>query len=64
MRRLLNIALVLSSIFIRVMASPEMTVANTEVPKHPFNSVVLTSGLHLALPDNMMRFPSDLMPLP
>ena len=64
MRRLLNIALVLSSIFIRVMASPNMTVANTEVPKHQFSSVVLTSGLHLALPDNMMRFPSDLMPLP
>lgn len=64
MRRLLNIALVLSSIFIRVMASPNMTVANTEVPKYPLSSVVLTSGLHIALPDNMMHFPSELMPLP
>jgi len=64
MRRFLNIALVLSGIFVRVMASPNMTAANTEAPKQSSSSVVLTSGLHLALPDNMMRFPSDLMPLP
>jgi len=64
MRRVLNIFLVLSGIFIKVMASPNTTVANSEAPKHQISNVVSISGLHLALPDNMMRFPLDLVPLP
>jgi hypothetical protein len=64
MRKVLNIALVLSSIFIRVMASPNTTVAEPEAAKRQIGNVVSISGLHLALPDNMMRFPSDLVPLP
>ncbi len=61
MRKVLNIALVLSGIFIKVMASPNKTVAEMDLP---IGSVVTISGLHVALPDNMMRFPSDLVPLP
>jgi len=64
MRRVLNIALVLSSIFIKVMASPNKTVAETDSPKGQISNVVSISGLHLALPDNMMRFSPDLVPLP
>jgi hypothetical protein len=64
MRRALNIALVLSSIFINVMASPNKTVAEMDSLKGQIGSVVTTSGLHVALPDNMMRFSSDLVPLP
>ncbi len=64
MRKALNIALVLSSIFIKVMAAPSNTVAGMDSPKSQIGSVVTTSGLHVALPDNMMRFPSDLVPLP
>jgi hypothetical protein len=64
MRRALNIALVLSSVFIKVMASPNKTVAEMDSPKGQIGSVVTTSGLHVALPDNMMRFSSDLVPLP
>ncbi len=64
MRRVFNIALVLSSIFIKVMAAPNKTVAEIDTPKGQIGNVVTTSGLHVALPDNMMRFPSDLVPLP
>ena len=64
MRRVFNIALVLSSIFIRVMAAPNKTVAETDTPKGQIDNVATTSGLHVALPANMMRFSSDLVPLP
>ena len=64
MRKAFNIALVLSSIFIKVMATPNKTVAHTDSPKRQIGSVVTLSGLHVALPDNMMRFSSDLVPLP
>jgi hypothetical protein len=64
MRRALNIAFVLSSIFIKVMASPNKTVAEMDFPKGQIGSIVTISGLHVALPDNMMGFPSDLVPLP
>jgi hypothetical protein len=64
MRKAINIALALSSIFIKVMAAPNKTVADTDSPKRQIGSVVTSSGLHVALPDNMMRFSSDLAPLP
>ncbi len=64
MRKALNIALVLSSIFIKVMAAPNKTVAEMNSAKGQIGSIVTNSGLHVALPDNMMRFPSDLVPLP
>jgi hypothetical protein len=64
MRKVLNIALVLSSIFIKVMAAPNKTVAEMNSPKGQIGSIVTNSGLHVALPDNMMRFSSDLVPLP
>ena len=64
MRRVLNIALVLSSIFIKVMAAPNKTVAEVDSPKNQMGNVVSISGLHVALPDNMMSFPADLVPLP
>ena len=64
MRRVLNIALVLSSIFIKVMAAPNKTVAEMDLSKGQMTSVVTLSGLHVAIPDNMMHFSSDLVPLP
>jgi hypothetical protein len=64
MRRILNIILVLFGVFIKVMAPQNQTVAQTKAPKHETSSVVSISGLHLARPDNMMRFPSDVVPLP
>jgi hypothetical protein len=64
MRRVLNIALVLSSIFIKVMAAPNKTVADVESANGQPGNVVSISGLHVALPDNMMHFPADLVPLP
>jgi hypothetical protein len=64
MRRTLNIALVLSSLFIKVMASPSKTVAETDAAMSQFGNVVSIYGLHLALPDDMMRYPAEFIPLP
>jgi len=64
MRRILNIVLVLCGVFIKVMAPQNQTVAQTKVPKHETSTAVTISGLHVARPDNMMRFPSDIVPLP
>jgi hypothetical protein len=64
MRRILNIALVLSSIFIKVMASPSNTVAEVDLVKSQVGNVVSVNGLHLAIPNDMTRFPADFIPLP
>lgn len=64
MRRVLNIALVLSSIFIKVMAAPNKTVAELGSPNGQIGNVMSISGLHVALPDNMMHFSTDWVPLP
>ncbi len=64
MRRALNIALVLSSVFIKVMASPSKTVAETEATKSQIGNVISVDGLHLGLPDSMMRYPVDFIPQP
>lgn len=64
MRRTLNIALVLSSLFIKVMASPSKTVAETDAAMSQFGNVVSIYGLHLALPDDMIRYPAEFIPLP
>ena len=64
MRRFLNIALVLSSIFIKVMAAPSTTVAEAELAKRQTGNIVSVYGLHLAVPADMTRFPMDFIPLP
>ncbi|MGB8895222.1 MAG: hypothetical protein WA322_11400 [Pseudolabrys sp.] len=64
MRRVINIALVLGSIFINVTASPNKTVAETETQKTQFHNVISVSGLHVALPEHMKSFPVELVPLP
>jgi hypothetical protein len=63
MRRAINIALVLGSIFVNVTASPNKTVAGTE-RKTQFHNVISVSGLHVALPEDMKNFPVELVPLP
>jgi hypothetical protein len=64
MRRVINIALVLSSIFVNVTASPNKTVAETEARKTQFHNVISVSGLYVALPEDMKSFPVELVPLP
>lgn len=60
MRRALNILLVLGSIFVRVTATPNKTAAETV----EFKNVILISGLHMSLPENLKNFPVELAPLP
>ena len=64
MRRVINIALVLGSVLVNVTASPNKTVAETEMQKTQFHNVILVSGLHVALPEDMKNFPVELVPLP
>lgn len=64
MRRVINIALVLGSMLVNVTASPNKTVAETEMQKTQFHNVILVSGLHVALPEDMKNFPVELVPLP
>ena len=64
MRRAINIALVLGSIFVNVTASSNKTVAETESRKTQFYNVISVSGLHIALPKDMKNFPVELVPLP
>jgi hypothetical protein len=64
MRRALNIALVLCSVFIKVMASPSKTVAETDAAKSQISNVISIDGLHLGLPDSMMRYPVEFIPQP
>jgi len=64
MRKAINIALVLSSIFVNVTASPNKTVAETEARNTQIHNVIVVSGLHVALPEDMKIFPVELVPLP
>jgi len=64
MRRAINIALVLGSIFVNVTASPNKTVAKTEAGMMQFHNVIWVSGLHIVLPEDMKSFPVELVPLP
>jgi hypothetical protein len=65
MRRIFNIVLVLCAVLIKVMAPQNQTVAQTKVPKHETTSNAASiSGLRVARPDNMMRFPLEVVPLP
>jgi hypothetical protein len=64
MRRFLNIALVLSSLFIKVMAAPNKTVAEAELANSQTGNVVSVYGLHLAVPADMTRIPMDFIALP
>jgi hypothetical protein len=61
MRKTINIALVLGSIFVNVTAaSPN----KTEAQKTQFHNMISVSGLHVALPEDMKNFPVELVPLP
>ena len=64
MRKAINIALVLSSIFVNVTASPNKTVAETDVRNMQIHNVIVVSGLHVAIPEDMKNFPAELVPLP
>ncbi|HEY6861098.1 MAG TPA: hypothetical protein VI358_15100 [Pseudolabrys sp.] len=64
MRKVINIALVVGSIFVNVTASPNKTVAETKAQKAQFHNVISVSGLHVALPEDMKNFPVELVPLP
>ncbi len=60
MRRAINIALVLGSIFVNVTASPNKTIAKTEARMMQFHNVIWVSGLHIVLPEDMKNFPVEL----
>ena len=64
MRRVLNIMLVLGSIFIKVTATPNKTAAETEPEKTQLHNVIPFSGLHISLPENLTNFSVELIPLP
>ena len=64
MRRTLNIALVIGAIFIKVMVSPNKTIADMDTAKTQMSNTAVIYGLHVALPDSMHHFPADLVPLP
>jgi hypothetical protein len=64
MRRTLNIALVVCAIFIKVMISPNKTIAEMDTAKTQTSNIALIYGLHVAIPDGMQHFPAELVPLP
>jgi hypothetical protein len=64
MRRTLNVALVIGAIFIKVMVSPNKTIADMDATKTQTSNTAVIYGLHVAIPDNMMHFPAELVPLP
>jgi hypothetical protein len=64
MRKVINIALVVGSIFVNVTASPNTTVAEAEARKTQFHNRISVSGLHVVLPEDMKNFPVELVPLP
>jgi hypothetical protein len=65
MRKAINIALVLSSIFfVNVTASPNKTVAETEARKTQIHNGIVVSVLHVALPEDMKNFTVELVPPP
>lgn len=63
MRTGLNSILGLIGILISVMASSDKTVATADAITEKHNVAVIF-GLHVALPDDMKTFPTDLVPLP
>ena len=66
MRRALSIvamAALISGVLL-VTVAPSKTGADMEATKSEFHHHVLIDGLHIALPDDMKGFPSDLVPLP
>jgi hypothetical protein len=63
MRTVLNIALVIAGVLISVMAPAGKPVAVTQT--HPeAQNVTVIYGLHVAVPEGMKTFPSELVPLP
>ena len=64
MRKTLNIALVIGAILIKVMVSPSNTIAETDATKTQIPNITLIHGLHVAIPENMTHFPTELLPLP
>jgi len=64
MRRTLNVALVIGAVFIKVMVSPNKTIAEMDAAKTQMSNTALIYGLHVAIPDNMLHFPVELVPLP
>jgi hypothetical protein len=63
MQRMFNAALVVTGVMISVIASPNRTVAVSEV-KGETPNVAVIDGLHVAVPDNMKAFPAELVPIP
>lgn len=66
MRRALSIAAVaaLVSAGLLVIVAPNRTVADMEATYGEFRNQISIYGLHVALPDDMKRFPVELVPLP
>jgi hypothetical protein len=63
MRRVFNVALVVTGVTISVVASPNKTIAVSEV-KGEAPNVAVIDGLHVAVPDNMKAFPAELVAIP
>ena len=66
MRRALYIVAVaaLVSVVFLVIVAPSETVADLKAAKSELHNQISISGLHVALPDGMKRFPVELLPLP
>lgn len=66
MRRALSIvaAAALTSVVLLIFIAPSMTVADREATKSEFHNKISIYGLHIALPDDMMSFPMEIVPLP
>ena len=64
MGSVLNILLLLGSIFVKVSATPNKTAAEMEPQKTQLHNVIPLSGLHISLPENLKNFSVDLVPLP
>ena len=63
MRRVFNVALVVTGVMISVIVSPNRTVAVNGV-KGEAPNVAVIYGLHVVVPDNMKAFPAELVPIP
>jgi hypothetical protein len=60
MRKTLNILLALAGILVGAIASPGKQFSTSD----NFHNVVVVDGLHVALPNDIKKFPFELVPIP
>jgi hypothetical protein len=66
MRKALPIIVVAAIIGVgfQAMGGPPVTIAESKMANQPIPNGVSVYGLHVALPENMTSFPTDLVALP